>query len=1138
MASLTIFSRDTYLQSQWQEIFPRAVISVAISLPADDGVWVLDCTKLSGEDFQALIDNRPENCFALVDKDSVVEYGAILIEAEIPLLNTPLNAFGIHAIQNALDALPDSTEDTSDSYSNLAREFAFHTNNPKQLIEKIAIAVRDTMRADRVIFVSVSFDENEDYSVEVLGMAGDVEDENSGDVIRPDGHSIQIMKTRHPILMPDIESYQLADIDININPRTIASGFKAGLGLPLLLEDGKPFGVMWVMYRHKRHFPYEEVRHMQVYASHVALAYNYPVQKKLVDQWQKAAQRIFTRSADITSLDRSLQHITDGIHESLDCDVVTLYLYYPGRDEITSPYDNGANDPQALRSGEKVRRDSIVYAMLNLPAPLILENAPADSRFARTNFLHREGIQSVVAMPLKHASEKVGVVFLNYRNQRHFTDDEREAITLLSDQIAVPVLNARLDARQREINRENAELIRQLNEQGEQLQTLVKVIDIERNLNNQDRDSILNMIARQTAEVAGADRVTIRLVQDDHVAGLAVYPESEFPEDESAEIREGGHSHYIVKTNKPIIIDDVENYEPAQYNNIEINPKWREIWKARIGLPLTSGEQAIGVMWLSFKKARQVTNTQLSAFQSFANIAFLTKMYDIEQERLQHALKIMSLAHQSIHAEIEIDTLLHHTMELARQVVGSRDDPVLCQSYVAIITNQGLLFKAEHNANETYALLQDKLRLDVTISLDYAEPYPVAHTARNNETILVNDVSKDGRFMSLLYEHHAGSQLSVPIRVADKVFAVVSVEHAQTNRFEWYDRATLEWLASFVGQVIRNRKQQQMRDALFESSRAITEGKDLQSVLQSIAEHAHRVIQVKRGAIDHDAYVGLREDDRLIFHTGYPGSTLKNIDRAGLREIDLKQLSAGISGLALLANEAILVHDTREDARAFKVDDAENLPLSLMSVPIPNLTEEQPAVGVISLGHHETASFDEDDKEFMLLLAKFAAVAIRRAREIDAQSVQRESLFELTYAAMDQVIASHDLYNYRMIYNFDFPRIRSHIATLIRQREEILKTVNDSRVFDDINGALVGIQSNITNLDDAYHSLIERDTRIPELGDRDNFPLRGWLWMYHKENDVHLQIDKSLNESHHCLIPRYWLREVIKIVLTNATPGN
>src|SRR5690606_20448225 len=157
--------------------------------------------------------------------------------------------------------------------------------------------------------------------------------------------------------------------------------------------------------------------------------------------------------------------------------------------------------------------------------------------------------------------------------------------------------------------------------------------------------------------------------------------------------------------------------------------------------------------------------------------------------------------------------------------------------------------------------------------------------------------------------------------------------------------------------------------------------------------------------------------------------------------------------------------------------------------PIPNLTEDAPALGVISLGHRETHSFDDDDKQFMILFAKFAAVAIRRAREIDDQRIQRESLFELTHAAMDQVIAYHDLNNFRMIHKFEFSELKTHVATLLEQEDKILKSITDSQVFDNIEAAMDGVQDNISNLDKAYTSLIERDSKVPELGETGDFVL-------------------------------------------------
>ncbi|MGJ3240941.1 MAG: GAF domain-containing protein [Anaerolineae bacterium] len=1135
MTSLTIFSTDANVQQEWQAYLPDSAIYLTDEFPTREDIWVLDCRTLSVADCQHILARCATCCFAWVDAEQLAEYGTVFFQFDVPLLQRPLTAFGVETVRQALhsqQATQSPEQQPHESYTQLTRAFVRHARTPSLLIESVATTVRDTLGADWVAFISVAIDETDDFRVELLGSAGMTQEDIARHIIRPNGLTLHIMKTAEPLIISDMAHFE--QDHLQINPLTLKAGFEAGMVFPLLADDGVPFGVVWVLYHQVRTFSDAEAHHMQVYANHVALAYQYGVQKKLVDQWQKASERIFTHFDYSLSLTSTLQHITDGIHESLDCDVVTLYVYDADSQTVGVPYQQGAQHRQAIHQEGVVASDSIVYAMLDLSVPLILENAPADARFARTAFLHREGVQSLVVMPLRRAHKRVGVVFLNYRQPRHFLHDERAAIERLAEQIAVPVLNACLDEERRKTTQENSELLEQIREQGEQLQNLVKVIDIERNLSNQDRDAILDTIARSTARAAGADRITIRLIRDDGVRALAVYPQSSNNPDDW-EIREGGHSQYIVETNNPVIIADVDQYDPSEYGGIQINPHLRNYWKARIGLPLTSGETTIGVMWLSFKHPQRVNETQLSALQSFANIAFLTKMYDIEQERLQHALKVMSSAHQSIHEATETDTILQRTMHLARQIVSSRAVNDACRSHLAVIHNNALIFKPEHNDPATYRLLQNALAPDATLTLD-DETSLVLSAVQDQRTVLVNDVAQDPRFRPLLHDAHAGSQLSVPIYIGDEVFGVVSVEHRLPNSFEWYDQATLEWLASFVGQVLRNHKQQQMREALLEASQAITEGRDLSAVLQAIAEHAHKVLRIKREATDHDAYVGLREEDQyaLVFHAGYPQHTIARIRAVGLDRIDLRGDLIGVSGIALTTNQPQLVLDTRTAKQAFQVEADTYPPLSILSLPIPNLTEDRPAVGVISLGHRQANSFDKDDRDIMMLFAKFAAVAIRRAREIDAQNRQRESLFELTHAAMHQVIASHDLNNFRMIYNFEFSQLQTHVSTFLKREEDILKSINDSQVFDEIAEAMDAVQENIRNLDEAYHSLIDHETHVPELGEQERFLLREWLWQYHKEKNVYLQLDPSLSDAHRCPIPRYWLREVLKIVLDNA----
>ncbi|MEO0596157.1 MAG: GAF domain-containing protein, partial [Chloroflexota bacterium] len=813
------------------------------------------------------------------------------------------------------------------------------------------------------------------------------------------------------------------------------------------------------------------------------------------------------------------------IHNTLACDVLTLDVYHPAQDKLDL---GGIHDKTGTYHDRPhpLSKEHLPYALLTeARTPLFIPDARQHALFANSPFCERESVASVLILSLHHAKETVGILFINYRQQHEFTDYDYAAIERFQRHLSMALLNARL-----------FEERRQAIEQREQLSSLVKVIDVERNLNQQDREAILNEIANRASEVSGADRVTIRLVQDDHVAALAVYPRSEEDADENWTIRPGGHSQHIVDTNEPVIISDVDAYDPARYGGIPINPRWQDVWKARIGLPLTSGEKTIGVMWLSFREPRYVTDVQLSAFQSFANIAFLTKMYDIEQERLQHALKILADAHHLIHAASNTDAILRQTMHIAQRLVMSRDGSTRCISHIGtVVRDSTLVFLPQHNDEDVYDLLVDALPPDGRLDLQGEDACLVADVVRTGEPIMITDASQQDNFLPLLTTEKSGSQIAVPIWVGDEIMAVVSVENAHPNRFAWYDQATLEVLASFVGQVLRNRQQQRMRAALFEASRAISTGRDLQAVLQAIARQTHAVLAVKRGVEDHQAYIGLREGETLIFHAGYPHDTLQRIDASGHRTVDLHTKPVGVSATAMLTNTPQLVDDVRDEQMAFQDADSQASVVSILAVPIPNLTEDQPAVGVISLGHTSQGQFDENDRDFMMLLAKFAAVAIRRAQEIDAQTAQRESLWELTHAAMHQMIASHHVSNFRSAYNLNYPALRSHINVLWTHKEPILKQINDSLLFDIVEALADNTQEPLAIIDTAYRDLTEQETKLPELGETTRLPLREWLWnTYHTPKYIRLQLDRSITDAVIGIIPKYWLREVIKIVLDNA----
>lgn len=792
-------------------------------------IVIIDCLTISPMDIQHIVQKfRGESSIvAILEEAQLQDYGALFLKTGTLILNSSLDNSAIVQIRQLYTTIqaknPSQNADTI-TLKFLAHKFAEQSPDPLQLIQVIADAVRDSMHADLVILVRMEADSEGQLRSENLAVSykeKQSEEQPTQDILRPGRFTERIIKTAEPIIIRDAVHFELNDL--RVNPDTIAWGFKTALGLPLM-QGEKTFGAMWVLYRQIHLFSEKDFLHLQIHASHAALAYSYPLQKKLADQWRKATQTIFARLDAQDTFETTMQKITDGIHESLDCQVVTLYVYHPQWEHFDLPYQKGAKFPEALHEKETVLSDSIVYDMLKETEPLAIENVPESPLLGQTNFAKREQIRSTVILPLHRGSEAVGVVFINFHEKRTFSADERQAISVLGGQIASSILNARLDEERQQTVELANNLLKQATEQRDYIRSMMKFIDIERDIMQKDSAAILRTIARDTCKAAGANRVTIRLIDGEQEKALAKFPPDTAPltgnlPDVDAVIRQDGHSQLIMRTNEPIVIPNINFYKPEDYGGIELNPNVVQRWQARVGLPLTSGRRSIGVMWISYKEPRSFSPSQLQAFQSFANMAFFTKTYETMRERLQRALEILHQAHQEISVNWTLDDILLHTRQLASQLVSDSDDNPNYHSHIALVEDDKLRFHPKHNSPEVYHLLNQILDEDVSLELDADTPGIVVQAALNATTQSVKDASKETRFVPLFTKQKQGSQISIPIMVGDRVFAVVSVEHPKPNTFEWYDHATLEALASYVGQVINNNLQQKTLADLFDKER-------------------------------------------------------------------------------------------------------------------------------------------------------------------------------------------------------------------------------------------------------------------------------------------------------------------------------
>lgn len=211
---------------------------------------------------------------------------------------------------------------------------------------------------------------------------------------------------------------------------------KAEMTVPIFI-DSELYGVMDVQSWRKDYFLDQDIKAIEIIANHlgwvIQSADQLERQLEIGNIVKNVAQRFFTRQ----DFHETLQEIADTAYSHLKADVVTLFSYNPATENLIGPIFSGyLNQEQALERAtlniENVvhrflRADGEIYSHKNLDA-LPLEGHPFFSptpyhreRGVKT-FIEREEIQANVVIRLLSDNQCVGVLFLNFRKPREFTE--------------------------------------------------------------------------------------------------------------------------------------------------------------------------------------------------------------------------------------------------------------------------------------------------------------------------------------------------------------------------------------------------------------------------------------------------------------------------------------------------------------------------------------------------------------------------------------------------------------------------------------------------------------------------------------------------------------------------------------------
>lgn len=88
--------------------------------------------------------------------------------------------------------------------------------------------------------------------------------------------------------------------------------------------------------------------------------------------------------------------------------------------------------------------ESISGKVAKIGRPIVIDNLCQDSQIKYPEIVEREGLVSVVAMPMTVKNQILGVITTYTRNHRHFTEEETKPLAIFASQAAIAIQEARL----------------------------------------------------------------------------------------------------------------------------------------------------------------------------------------------------------------------------------------------------------------------------------------------------------------------------------------------------------------------------------------------------------------------------------------------------------------------------------------------------------------------------------------------------------------------------------------------------------------------------------------------------------------------------------------------------------------------
>jgi len=425
-------------------------------------------------------------------------------------------------------------------------------------------------------------------------------------------------------------------------------GAKSFQGIALKVGEER-LGVLYLNYSISRNFTGEDRETLETFAYYAATALK---KARLLEQLRGAqdAAKLVANATVLDDKSATLFSVASETKDATGSDAVVLFEYDQGANKlIHPPVMVGVNHPnQAMRYGEVIK-GSLVFEMLQLDKPYIVEKINEDHLFKGKRFAKDEGIESCLAIPLRVRERKVGVMFVNYRLLHRFTAYELTNIGLFANQAAVAISNSQLHT---EIQK-RVETLRALYDSGRAITSSLSVEDI------------LDRIAEEALLILGPGYQQkgcfshIALLNEGKLPFVAAFPKEMLPQLQNKFEIDFNRDTKLGIAGRAVRTGELQNVKDVTKDKDYI--KTSELTKSQLSVPINKSGHVIGVLSLEHPEYNAFVDEDAHTLGLLANQAEVAienaRLFKAAEQRADNLDAILQVSQTTI-SSLDLELIL------------------------------------------------------------------------------------------------------------------------------------------------------------------------------------------------------------------------------------------------------------------------------------------------------------------------------------------------------------------------------------------------------------------------------------------------------------------------------------------------